>query len=189
LNQFFLRENDKPQHPQILTLSTEAYSLWRGFQTTIEVQLRPDGKLASCQGWGGKICGFVLRIASLLHAAEYGVNSLTITETTMRNALTIAESLVEHAIAAFGLMGIDQTTEDAKTIFRWIKTRNEHTFTKSEVVLAMRNKKLGKSERLARALHLLNERNIISSPIKEFTRKPTTVYYVNPILLAKDKGQ
>jgi hypothetical protein len=113
LNQFFLRDNDKPQHPQILTLSTEAYSLWRDFQTTIEVQLRPDGKLASCQGWGGKICGFALRIASLLHAAEYGVNSLTITETTMRNALTIAESLVEHAIAAFGLMGIDQTTEDA----------------------------------------------------------------------------
>jgi Protein of unknown function (DUF3987) len=116
LNQFFLRENDKPQYSQILTLSTEAYSLWRGFQTTIEVQLRPDGKLASCQSWGGKICGFALRIASLLHAAEYGVNSLTITETTMRNALTIAESLVEHAIVAFGLIGIDQTTEDAKTI-------------------------------------------------------------------------
>jgi serine/threonine protein kinase len=107
----------------------------------------------------------------------------------MRNALTIAESLVEHAIVAFGLIGIDQTTEDAKTILHWIKKRNEHTFTKSDVVFAMRNKKLGKSERLAKTLHLLNERNIISSPIQHFNRKPTTVYYVNPILLAKDKGQ
>jgi hypothetical protein len=186
LNEFFLKDKDKHHPADRITLSTEAYATWRDFQATIEVQLRPDGKLASCQGWGGKICGFALRIAGLLHVAEYGANSLVLGEATMRNALTIVDALVEHAIAAFGLMGIDQATEDAKAIFRWIKARSEPTFTQSDVVFAMRNKKLGKSERLVKALSLLNERNIISAPIRLLTRKPTTIYYVNPILLTKE---
>jgi hypothetical protein len=186
LNEFFLKDKDKHHPADRITLSTEAYATWRDFQATIEVQLRPDGKLASCQGWGGKICGFALRIAGLLHVAEYGANSLVLGEATMRNALTIVDALVEHAIAAFGLMGIDQATEDAKAIFSWIKARSEPTFTQSDVVFAMRNKKLGKSERLVKALSLLNERNIISAPIRLLTRKPTTIYYVNPILLTKE---
>ena len=48
----------------------------------------------------------------------------------------------------------------------------------------MRNKKLGKTERLAKAMSVLHERNIISSPVKlTTTRKPTTVYQVNPMVL------
>jgi hypothetical protein len=85
------------------------------------------------------------------------------------------------------LTGIDQATEGVKAIFRWIKARSQPTtFTQSDVVLAMRNKKLGKSERLVKALCLLNERNIISAPIRLLTRKPTIIYYVNPILLTKE---
>jgi hypothetical protein len=83
-------------------------------------------------------------------------------------------------------MGIDQATEDAKAIFSWINARTEPTFTLSDVVFAMRNKKLGKSERLIKALSLLNARNLISIHIRLVTRKPTTIYYVNPILLMKE---
>jgi Protein of unknown function (DUF3987) len=79
---------------------------WQDFQATIEVQLRPDGKLASCQGWGGKICGFALRIAGLLHVVEYGENNLMLGEATMRNALTVVDALVEHAITALGSWGL-----------------------------------------------------------------------------------
>jgi hypothetical protein len=53
------------------------------------------------------------------------------------------------------LTGIDQATEDVKAIFRWIKARSQPTFTQSDVVFAMRDKKLGKSERLVKALPLL----------------------------------
>lgn len=180
LDKFSLAEAGSPY---VLKLASAALADWRDFQSMIEEQLRPDGKFSSCQGWAGKICGFALRIAGLLHVAENNKQTLTITDTTMAHALQIATLLAEHATVAFGLMGIDQTSEDAKNVFQWIKSRNEPSFTQSEIVLGMRNKKLGKTERLLKAIQMLHERNIISAPIRlATTRKPTTVYYVNPML-------
>jgi hypothetical protein len=184
LDNFFLADKNKPDQVHALQLTPNAHQDWRAFQTTIEKELRPDGKFSPCQGWAGKICGFALRIAGLLHVAENGSDTLMITDKTMKNALVIATLLTEHAIAAFSLMGIDQATEDAKIVFQWLSTRNTPSFTQSEVVLAMRGKKLGKSERLHKALQILHERNIISAPMKIPTRKPTTLHYVNPMLLA-----
>jgi hypothetical protein len=77
-----------------------------------------------------------------------------------------------------------QPTEDAKVVFQWLRARNKPSFTQTEVVLAMRGKKLGKSERLQKALLILHERNILSAPLKIPTRKSTTLYCVNPILLS-----
>jgi len=179
-NFFQLEKNKKDQC--VLKLTPNAYQEWRIFQSSIEKQLRPEGKFSSCQGWAGKISGFALRIAGLLHVAEHGSQILTITDATIKNALEITTLLTEHAIAAFNLMGIDQVTEDAKVITQWIRTRNEKSFTQSEVVLAMRGKKLGKPERLQKALHILHDRNIISTPVKIPTRKPTTIYYINPMI-------
>jgi hypothetical protein len=184
LDNFFQSEKNKVDQC-VLKLTPAAYQYWRAFQATIERQLRPEGKFSPCQGWAGKICGFALRIAGLLHVAEYDARTLTITDATMQNALEITTLLTEHAIAAFSLMGIDQSTEDAKVICQWMRARNEPSFTQTEVVLAMRGKKLGKSERLQKALHTLHERNIISVPMKIPTRKPTTCYYVNPMLLSE----
>jgi hypothetical protein len=155
----------------------------------IEEQLRPNGKFAACQGWAGKISGFALRLAGLLHIAKEETCNLIITETTMTHALHIATLLAEHATVAFNLMGVDQATEDAKAVCQWLIARNEPSFTQSDIVLAMRNKKLGKSERLLKAMQLLHERNIISLPIRlATTRKPTTLYYVNPQLLTGSSG-
>jgi putative DNA primase/helicase len=166
LDQFAFMAEEKEQSPLVLKLDSLALHQWRDFQAMIEEQLRPNGKFASCQGWAGKISGFALRLAGLLHIAEEESRSLTITETTMTHALHIATLLAEHATVAFNLMGVDQVTEDAKAICQWLIARNEPSFTQSDIVLAMRNKKLGKSERLLKAMQLLHERNIISLPIR-----------------------
>jgi hypothetical protein len=176
----FSEQNPRFSQARVLTLSPAAYKAWRDFQARVEIELRPSGKLIHCQGWGGKISGFALRIAGLLHTMEYGLDNTSISNTTMQNALNIATALIEHAIAAFGMMSIDNATEDAKIIVDWVKASHKKLFKQSELVLAMRNKKSGKSERLAKALQVLYERNIISAPVKLPTRKPTTVYYVNP---------
>ncbi len=182
LDRFYSSQEEK-QQPFILKLAPEALADWRDFQSMMEGELRPNGKFYSYQGWAGKISGFALRIAGLLHVAEQEAQGFVITDTTMAQALQIAILLAEHAIVAFGLMGIDQTSEDAKHIFQWLTSRNELSFTQSEIVLAMRNKKLGKSERLLKAMQLLHERNIISVPIRlTTTRKPTTIYHINPML-------
>lgn len=193
LNKFVGQNNPLLLHPkqqlqmtQVLTLSPEAYDLWHGFQADTESDLRPDGRLASCLGWGGKLCGYMLRLAGLLHIAKLDVEAevnLTIDYDSMTKAFMLAALLTEHAIAAFGLMGLDQPTADAKLIWQWLKSRQQQSFTQSELLLALRNRRIGKSERLSKALRLLKERNLISGPIKLPTRKPTTIYYVSPVAL------
>ncbi|HVV68193.1 MAG TPA: YfjI family protein [Gammaproteobacteria bacterium] len=167
-----------------LTLSDAALQLWRAFQSHIEIQLRPEGKLSNCQGWGGKICGYALRIAGLLKVAQQEREINCISENIMNNALEIAALLTEHAVAAFSLMGVDQDMEDAKAIFHWLRERTNPNFTQSEITLAMRGRKLGKAERLLKGLRVLQQRNIISQAIKLPTRKPTTLYYINPQLFS-----
>lgn len=186
LNNFYLAESNN-RNSYSLTLSANAYCLWREFQSKIEIQLRPEGIFSACQGWAGKTFGAALRIAGLLHVSEFGSHDLIISESTMRNALELITLLTEHAIAAFNLMGADQITEDAKSILQWIKSQNKNLFSQSDLVLAMRNKKSGKSERLQKAIQKLHERNIISLAIKVPTRKPTTIYYVNPFLITKNR--
>jgi hypothetical protein len=184
LNYFAVPDKNKSEQLKVLRLSQSAYQYWKTFQATIEMQLRPDGAFASCQGWAGKISGFALRIAGLLHIVESELDNLMIADTTMKNALEMATALADHALAAFGLMGVDQTTEDAKMIYQWIKSSKKVSFTQTEIMLAMRNKKLGKTERLQRALQVLKNRNMISQPVKLPTRKPTAFYYVNPFIVS-----
>lgn len=168
---------------QVLTLSPSAQQAWHTFQLRIEAQLRSDGKLAVCLGWGGKICGFALRLAGLLHVAMAEEQDRVISEESMQRALDIAERLTEHAIAAYSLLGTDQTIEDAKEVLAWIKERGVSLFTQTEVLTALRNRKVGKSERLQKALRVLIERNILTAQRLPTPRKATLEYYVHPTLL------
>lgn len=174
---------------KIFTLTPEAKNAWKQFQSEIEIELRPDGKLGNCQGWGGKICGFALRIAGLLHVAEHGIRLNEINSQTMNHAIAISELLIPHTIAAFGLMAMDEATEDAKWLWEWILARGQLTFTKSEILMRTRNKKLGKAERLNRALKILKERNLLSDAATLPTKKPTSLYHVHPLALAKTTSE
>lgn len=174
------------EHPGLLTLAPSAFNNWHEFQKCIETQLRPNEQLSACLGWGGKICNFALRIAGLLHITEHGINSLIISDETMAKALEIAALLSKHAIVAYGLMGIDQATEDAKEIFSWIATQGKLSFTQTEITYGMRHKKSGKTKRLVEAITVLIDRNIISKLEKLPTRKPTTLFHVNPVILKGD---
>jgi hypothetical protein len=178
LNINSLHENHIEQ-TRLLTLSAQAFKIWHDFQTSIESKLRPNGELALCQGWGGKLAGFTLRLAALLHIAEHADQLLVISESAMHSAVTLANLLIQHAIAAYSLMGIDQPTEDAKEVFQWIQTQAKASFTQSYLSYAMRNRKLGKGERLTKAVQILIERNLIKAE-RLATRKPTTLFHVHP---------
>ena len=103
--------------PDFLTLDDQAMAVWHAFRMSIEAQLCPNGRLASCPGWGGKIAGMCLRVAGLLHVAEHGPGVLVISGATMGNAVALCEHLTDHALLAFGLMSIDQATQDAEVLF------------------------------------------------------------------------
>jgi len=131
LNEYMDPSDDEDKR-WTLNLSPEAFKEWRDFQDHIETQLRPGGKLYSILGWGGKICGYTLRLAGLLHVMEYGHHSLLISLETMNRALEIAALLIDHALAAFNLMGADESQVKVKAVYEWIVFNGEARFKKRE---------------------------------------------------------
>lgn len=170
-----------PEKPYILTLENPAQKMLHDFRLEIERELRADGKLYICRGWGGKLAGYTARIAGLMHVAQYGrTDHLIIQRGTMEKAITLARLLMEHAVAAYNMMGADIEVSDAKELLEWLKTQRKSRLTKSQIINAMRNRQAGKKERLKKALALLEERNILSAVhVDNSTRKPTDVYFVN----------
>lgn len=170
------------EYPRTLVLDNGALQAWQGFRHEIETYLRPDGKLHQCLGWGGKIVGFSLRIAGLLHVAEHGITQSKISAQTMQNALTIARTLCDHALAAFGIMGEDEAAEDAQAILGWIVRERQTRFRRTDCLRKFHGRFPNK-KRFDLALACLIDRNIIGSVKQEVTTvgKRATLYYeVNP---------
>lgn len=175
------RETEKT----ILTLSPEALADWKEFQLEVECQLRPNGTFYTLQGWAGKICGFALRIAAILHVVKEDRENTVISAESMSNALEITALLTRHAVIAYGLINTEQCLQDANELFNWIIAQNNSVFTQTEITFAMRNRKLGKKERLIPTLKILVERHILQIRTDNTTRKPTTCFLVNPTLIHK----
>lgn len=179
------------EYPHLLTLSNEALALWRAFRHEIEVQLRPDGKLSPCLGWGGKIVGFTLRIAALLHIAESFHKNLCIHPKAMANAIDMSRLLIDHALAAFGLMQECIANEDAQAIFGWIMQQRESRFRRTDCLRKFHGRFTSK-KRFDEALAVLIDRNIISPICKQITterKRPTLYYEVNPKVQSADSQQ
>jgi len=169
--------------PETIKLDGGALGIWRAFQKETEVELRSGNKLHSCPGWGAKICGFTLRIAGLIHAVDLGINHTTISYETMDKAIRLAKLLKEHALAAYGAMNTDKETAAAKEILKWIASNEMVSFTRTELLNAMKNRTFGKAETLKKVLKVLIDRNIIGDArahVSEKAKKPTTYYDVNP---------
>lgn len=169
-------------------LSAEALQIWQAFQQAVEIKLRPHGELAVCQGWGGKLCGFSLRIAGLLHIAQWGEQAFVVNEETMQSALQIANLLIPHALAIYELGGADLTLQDAKSVLAWIQAKRLTTFTQSDIINGLRGRSRGKSEHINKALKLLLARNFLKIQRQTNERKPTLIYHFNPAIMESNSN-
>jgi putative DNA primase/helicase len=177
--------DDGIEQPRRLVLTEDALAAWQLFRHEVEAMLRPDGKLSSCPGWGGKIVGFSLRLAALMHVAGYGVSELKISLDTMQNAIAMARLLIEHALAAFGQMQDDQATEDAKAVLAWIRHTGGAQFRRSDCLRKFHGRFTSK-KRLDAALSVLTDRSIIGPPRIETTttgKRGTVFHGINPQLV------
>lgn len=186
INQLLSMKGNIDGSPILLHLSRDAKQSWEKFAAYIESR-QGDGKdLEPIQDWSGKLPGASLRIAGLLHVAEHGINNLVIARATIESALDLCELLVAHAQACFDLMGNDPAVDDAKYIFRWLKSKKKATFKETEVFQTGRFKN-SKKDRLLSALDILHGRHMISDQQRRktettagLTSKPTLIREVNP---------
>ncbi len=104
-------DEDKAE-PELITLSPEAVKLLEDFSVSLEPKLR--GEYADISDWAGKLVGNVLRLAGILARADKprferisfdDPQPLVASAAIMRNAITLGSYFIQHAKAAYDLMG------------------------------------------------------------------------------------
>ena len=146
--------------------------------------MQPGEKLREIIGWAGKLPGFTARIAGLMHIAEHGLLPNVVEEQTLQRAIELARLLIDHALAAWQLMGADQATADAKRVFEWIKVEKRECITRSEILAG--NRFLAR-KRMDQMIVTLIDHNILSQPRIQERKgpgRPTGEYFVNPQVFA-----
>ncbi len=155
-----------------------------------EVEGRLKGDLAEIPDWAGKFVGAVLRISGILHIMQNPVNAMFVDvgRETMENAVTIGRYFLEHAKAAYSLMGADATNKNAQYLLTAIKREGLAEFSRRDAMRLCRRFKTADS--LQPVLNRLCEYGYIAvKPVEgvpAFGRKPSEVYLTNPCLLGND---
>lgn len=182
--------SEENTEPELITLSPEALRLLEDFSVSLEPKLR--GEYADISDWAGKLVGNVLRLAGILTRADkprcealtFGdPQPLVASAAIMQNAITLGSYFIQHAKAAYDLMGADDVTENAKYILNAVTKRRLEKFTRRDVMrLCRRFKTAGEVQP---ALDVLVDRGFLWEEVKEtkeFKKPKGADYLVNPQL-------
>ena len=136
--------------------------------------------------WGGKLVGAMVRIAALIHAAEVQGNpaEIPIRPEVVEAAVKIAEFLGVHAMAAYQMMGADETQEDARYLWRRIESTGKDQLTKKEVI-HLTHGKFQKAEDMEPALQALIDMGYIRREIQKTAGRPKEIIILNPVQKSK----
>ena len=105
-----------------------------------------------------------------------------ISRQTMNNALELSALLIDHALTAFELFGVDKQTENTKRVYEWIKSNGQRFFKQNDCHKALHGQ-FAKISELRDVLAELMERNIISKSEQIKTGgRPSIINYVNPAI-------
>ena len=121
-----------------IELSGEATAVLEQLFRDTESRFRTD--LAEITDWAGKYVGAVLRIAGLLHGAQHhGFMDFTeVSGQTMENAVRIGEYFLEHAKAAYSLMGADPVNKQGEYLLSKIQKAQVREFSRRDGAVASR---------------------------------------------------
>lgn len=170
--------------PYMLCLESEAKTAWLTFAAEIERALAEGAPLAGMRDWGGKLPGQALRIAGLCHVTLHETpQDHPIALKTMQAVLNLANLLIEHAKAAFFLLGADEAIECARTILKWISDDRLDSFTARSCLEKVKGR-WPKMSLVNPGLAVLEERGFIMQRERESSGKgrPSKVYLVNPLI-------
>lgn len=171
--------------PHILKLSPEAYQLSVQFAKELEPRLIDD--LEHIADWAGKLHGAVIRIAGVLHVAAYvGWNPWEhpISSETITNAIAIGRYFIQHALAAFSLMGADEVVDGGKYVLKWIQRQGMQEHKKRDILRGTRGY-FKEVSALDPILSRLCEYGYLREHEQERPgpgRKPDKMYTINPVL-------
>lgn len=185
--------------PKLIRLSDEADKLLEEFYDRTEPQI--PAEYAELSGWMGKLVGTVLRIAGIFTRAlvadriarasfdeiqdmDTDTDNLLVSGDTMKGAIAIGEYYLEHARAAFSLMGGDEVTSNAMFALEVIGRKGLNGFKTADLMRA--SKKFKTADATNEVLKRLTEMGYLRKETpesKKSGRPPAPKYNVNPIWL------
>lgn len=149
----------------------------------IDYQRYVEKKLGSeweyLRDWGGKATGAMVRIAALLHLASFPATE-PISPETMAGATSIAEFLGAHAMAAYRLIGADESQENAKYLLRRIETAGQDTITQRDLFDLCKGK-FKKVENMTPALQTLTDMGYVRIEDQSTGGRPSKKIVLNPL--------
>lgn len=175
----------------VLEFTSGADEELRWFEEQLEPRLAAHGDLGHVADWASKLAGHAARIAGLLHLADHVHDGEMrhgwkgpVAGDTVAAARRIAEYFVDHALAAFDLVGSDAVMADARHLAGWLKARDP--FTRRDVHQANRSR-FPKVTDLDPVLELLEAHGYIRQqpPAKRSPaggRPPSPIYEPNPLI-------
>ena len=190
-----------PDKPETISLSPEADKLIEAFADELESKL--NNEYQDIKDWAGKLIGNTHRIAGLLcRASVYRVHDfddnpftyssesenkfepLVISGDIMANAIRIAKYYIEHAKAAFSLMGADNIVRQSKYVLNAINNTGFTEFKCRDIMRVCRRFK--KAEDVQHVLDHLSDYGYIAPKNTDDHygkgRPPAQVYLVNPYI-------
>ena len=171
-----------------LEFDDEARDAFFRFKGNLEPHLGPGRELEAMADWVNKLSGLVLRLAGILHIADYaddigGAVARRIGVETMRRAIEIGTYFLAHARAAFGLMSADPLVEDAKLVLSFVERKALTTVTQRDLHRGMQSR-FRKAENLAPVIEILKKHGFLRELAPPYNPKggqPERRFSVNPI--------
>jgi len=185
-----LLQEETPQAPELVRLSPAADKLLEDFACDVETKLKNE--YSDIPDWAGKLVGAVLRISGLLcraanaHCSDFLdlSDSLVVDEATMAGAIAVGRYFMEHARAAYSLMGADDLVKQSQYTLDAIVKNALTEFTRRDIMRMCRSFK--KVEQVQPVLNHLADLGYVA--LKETGqafgkgRPANPTYLVNPLL-------
>lgn len=169
---------------RIIRVSPEAHQEAKRFFEELEPRLLDDlGDLDDLEGWAGKYHGQVMRIAGVIHCCLHAGNAAEnpVSLNTMKQAETIGGYFLEHARAAFRIMGLADSREikDAKYILKRIHASGLYDTTK-RLLFQQCDGRMHSMEEMEPGLKVLVDRGYIRIDKIQTGGRPTEKVIFNP---------
>lgn len=175
----FVRRILSAQWSGTIRLSSGADAIRKEYQGYIERKLGDEWE--SMRDWGGKVTGATVRIAALMHAAEIqgDPTKIPISPEVMAGATSIAEFLSAHAIAAYQVMGANEDYENARYLWRRIRSSGQDEMSKRDLFRLCKGK-FRRVEDMEPALQALISMGYVREVALPTGGRPTKKLFFNP---------
>jgi len=171
-----------------LPLTDPAGEAVLALEADVDPKLAPTAAWAHVVDWGSKYVGAVIRLAGLLHLAQYLRDGWhqPINADTLERAAALGRYFADHALAAFDAMGADPLLEDARLVLDHLRRHKPERVTKRDLFTGLPRSRFKKATDLDPVLNLLEQhgylRRLPDPPRTGPGRPPSMAYLVYPNL-------